>query len=177
MKPRSKYFNVPSTPIRIVANFYRHTCTSQIADGDGPLFFDRGAEGIGTLLNANIFLNAAPATNNFFVSPSFCKHFFFTCIQFISVFTASANNLFPNFPPPPRSVKKLIQIVRPLEAREKEDHVVRGFMSLTQLLCVLCGRLHISTTANLATQKVPVVDRWPLWRGICSWEGLGGRGV
>ena len=78
-------------------------------------------------------------------------------------------------PPPPRSVKKLIQIVRPLEAREKEDHVVRGFMSLTQLLCVLCGRLHISTTANLATQKVPVVDRWPLWRG--SWEGLGGRGV
>ena len=85
------------------------------------------------------------------------------CKQFIS-----------KFPPPP-PVKKLIEIVRPLEAREKEDHVVRGFMSLTQLLCVLCGRLHISTTANLATQKVPVVDRWPLWRG--SWEGLGGWGV
>ena len=76
--------------------------------------------------------------------------------------------------PPPRSVKKLIQIVRPLEAREKEDHVVRGFMSLTQLLCVLCGRLHISTTANLATQKGPVVDRGPLWWG--SGVGLGGGG-
>ena len=96
--------------------------------------------------------------------------FFFTCIQFISVFTASANNLFPKFPPPLPSAKKLIQIVRPLEAKEKEDHVVRGFMSLTQLLCVLCGRLHISKTANLATQKVVVVDRWSLWRG--SWEGL-----
>ena len=30
-----------------------------------------------------------------------CKHFFFICIQFVSVFTASANNLFQNFPPPP----------------------------------------------------------------------------
>ena len=30
---------------------------------------------------------------NFFVSPSSCKHFIFTCIQFISVFTASANDI------------------------------------------------------------------------------------
>ena len=36
--------------------------------------------------------------------------FFFTCIQFISVFTASAKKLFQNFPPPP-PVKKLM--VRP----------------------------------------------------------------
>ena len=36
-----------------------------------------------------------------FVSLSSCKYCLFTCIQFISVFTASANNLFQNFSPPP----------------------------------------------------------------------------
>ena len=111
-----------------------------------------------------IFLFLRLSANTFFHLHTISFSVHSLCKQFIS-----------KFPPPPRSVKKLIQIVRPLEAREKEDHVVRGFMSLTQLLCVLCGRLQISTTANLATQKVPVVDRWPLWRG--SWEGLGGRGV
>ena len=153
MKPRSKYFNAPSTPIRIVANFYRHTCTSQIADGDGPLSFDRGAEGIGTFLNANIFLIAAPDTNNFFVSPSFCKPFFLLAYNLFQCSQPPHTIYFQNSPPPLPSAKKLIQIVRPLEAREKENHVVRGFVSLAQLLCVLCGRLHISTTANLATQE------------------------
>ena len=40
----------------------------------------------------------------FCVFPSSCKHFF-SCIQFISVLTASANNLFQNFPPPTPSQK------------------------------------------------------------------------
>ena len=139
------------------------------------IIFWQGGGGNWDIFKCKHFFKCRPCYKQFFCFSVFLQTLFFTCIQFISVFTASANNLFPNFPPPPRSVKKLIQIVRPLEAREKEDHVVRGFMSLTQLLCVLCGRLHISTKANLATQKVPVVDRWPLWRG--SWEGLGGRGV
>ena len=51
----------------------------------------------------------------FIICSSCCKQFFclrlsantfFTCIQFISVFTASANNLFQNFLTPP--VKKII---------------------------------------------------------------------
>ena len=117
--------------------------------------------------NWNIFLIAAPAANNFFVSPSFCKHFFLLAYNLFQCSQPLQTIYFQNSPPPLPSAKKLIQIVRPLEAKEKEDHVVQGFMSLTQLLCVLCGGLHISKTANLATQKVAVVDRWPLWRG--SW--------
>ena len=95
------------------------------------------------------YLFAAPATN-IFLFLRLSVYTFFTCTTIY----------FKNFPPPPfpppppySPPKKKIQIVRPLEAREKEDHVVRGFMSLTQLLSVLCGRLHISTTANLATQE------------------------
>ena len=59
---------------------------------DGPLFFLTGGRG-GKFSHANVFLHAAPTENNFFClrlkANTFC-----TCIQFISVFTASANNLF-----------------------------------------------------------------------------------
>ena len=41
-----------------------------------------------------VFLYAAPAANNFFVCLRLPAHtLFFTSIQFISVFTASANNI------------------------------------------------------------------------------------
>ena len=62
--------------------------------GQTIIFFDEGRGGeICTC--KHFLLYAAPAANNFF-----------TCIQFISVFTASANNLFQNFPT--LLVKKII---------------------------------------------------------------------
>ena len=54
-------------------------------------------------------LYAAPAANNFLGVSVFLQTLLFTCIHFISVFTASANNLFYDFPaalhspPPPPS--------------------------------------------------------------------------
>ena len=43
------------------------------------------------------------------MSPSSCKPFIFTCIQFISVLTASANDLFKiSTPHPPHPVKKIM---------------------------------------------------------------------
>ena len=59
---------------------------------DGPLFLTGGGEGW-KIFTCKRFLPAAPTENNFFClrlnANTFC-----TCIQFISVFTASANNLF-----------------------------------------------------------------------------------
>ena len=72
------------------------------------IFFDGGGEGrVEKLSHANIIiLYAGPAAKNFFrVFPPSCKHFFFSCVQFTSVFTASANNLFQNFPSPPPGQK------------------------------------------------------------------------
>ena len=55
-------------------------------------------------------LYAAPAANNFLGVSVFLQTLLFTCIHFISVFTASANNLFYDFPaalhPPPPSPSK-----------------------------------------------------------------------
>ena len=76
---------------------------------DGPLCFDGAGEGGGIL-----------TCKNFLIYGSCCKQFFlcrrlplntlfFTCIKFISVFIASANDLLQNFPtpsPPPLPVKK-----------------------------------------------------------------------
>ena len=63
--------------------------------------------------HANIFfLYAAPAENDFFFCLRLPANTFFTCKQFISVFTTSANNLFQNFStPPPHPVQKIM--VRP----------------------------------------------------------------
>ena len=54
--------------------------------------------------HANIFYMPLVLQTNFcaFV---FLQTPFFTCIQFVSVFTTSANNSFQNFPPPPRQKK------------------------------------------------------------------------
>ena len=74
---------------------------------DGPLLFWQGGGGRGEGLG-----NFHREEKHYFMSPFSCKHFFFfTCIQFISVFTASATNYFKifNLPPP---VKKIM--VRPL---------------------------------------------------------------
>lgn len=139
------------------------------------IIFWQGGGGNWNIFKCKHFFKCRPCYKQFFCFSVFLQTLFFHLHTIYFSVHSFCKQFISKFPPPPRSVKKLIQIVRPLEAREKEDHVVRGFMSLTQLLCVLCGRLHISTTANLATQKVPVVDRWPLWRG--SWEGLGGRRV
>ena len=69
-----------------------------------------GEEGVG-LRNFHVqtsILYAAPAANNFFGVSVFLQTLLFTCIHFISVLTASANNLFYNFPTaaPLLSVKK-----------------------------------------------------------------------
>lgn len=59
-----------------------------------------GEEGVG-LRNFHVqtfILYAAPAANNFFGVSVFLQTLLFTCIHFISVLTASANNLFYNFP-------------------------------------------------------------------------------
>ena len=57
---------------------------------------------------------SVPAANNFFLRPGYLQTpFFFTCIQFLSVFTASENNLLqkisqprPQAPPPLHRQKK-----------------------------------------------------------------------
>ena len=70
------------------------------------IFFDEEEKGLENFHMQTFFLYAAPAANNLFVSPSSYKHFFFTYIQFISVVTAFANNLFQNFPTPPPPVPR-----------------------------------------------------------------------
>ena len=76
------------------------------------MFLD-GVEGarVGKFSHANSFfcIYSVPAANNFFPRPGFLQTpFFFTCIQFLSVFTASANNLFQKIfqPRTPPTVKK-----------------------------------------------------------------------
>ena len=70
--------------------------------------------GVGKFSHSNIVLYAAPAVNNFLVSPSSCKHIYLClhtiyfsvyslCKQFISKFSKP--------PPPPHLVKKIM--VRP----------------------------------------------------------------
>ena len=67
-----------------------------------------GGGGVWKFSHASIFFwNVAPAANNFFVSV-FPQKLFFTCIQFISVFTACANKLFQNFPTPPLPIKTIM---------------------------------------------------------------------
>ena len=75
-------------------------CKQDFIVRDGPLFFWRGAEGSKIFTWKHFFLRLRLQKIGF-VSLSSCKYCFFTCIQFISVFTASANNLFQNFSPPP----------------------------------------------------------------------------
>lgn len=75
---------------------------------DGLLFFTggRGSGGLENFSHANIFYMQL-VLQTIFVPSFSCKQLFFACIQFISVFTTSANNLFQKFPnpPPPRSKK------------------------------------------------------------------------
>ena len=66
----------------------------------GPLFFDGGWGGGWKISHPNFFYMRLLLQTVFLVSPSSCKNYFFTCLQFISVFTASANNLFQNIPGP-----------------------------------------------------------------------------
>ena len=74
-----------------------------------------GGGGLENFYMQTFFLYA----NNFFVSPSSCKHFIFTCVQFILVFTTSANNLFQSFPTHPPSRQKIM--VRPLREKERGE--------------------------------------------------------
>ena len=71
------------------------------------IIFWTGVGGGGGVENFNMqtffFHKQLAAANNFFVCLRLPANTFFKCIQFISVFTASANNLFQNFPTlPPR---------------------------------------------------------------------------
>ena len=69
-----------------------------IAQGTDHYFFGRGGGGVGWKIftcKHFFFMYSVPAANNFFLRPGYLQTpFFFTCIQFLSVFTASANNLF-----------------------------------------------------------------------------------
>ena len=74
-----------------------------------------GGGGLENFYMQTFFLYA----NNFFVSPSSCKHFIFTCIQFILVFTIYFSvSKFSN-PPPPPSRQKIM--VRPLREKERGE--------------------------------------------------------
>ena len=80
-------------------------CTLSAGNVESPSANARGGggggeEGVG-LRNFPVqtfILYAAPAANNFFGVSVFLQTLLFTCIHFISVLTASANNLFYNFP-------------------------------------------------------------------------------
>ena len=64
-----------------------------------------GAGGmVGKFSHAKIFLTCGSCCKQVSLCPRLPANTFFTCIQSILVFTASANNLFQNFPPhpPPR---------------------------------------------------------------------------
>ena len=76
-------------------------------------------------------LYAAPAANNFLGVSVFLQTLLFTCIHFISVFTASANNLFYDFPaalhPPPPPLRQKI-MVRPLKLKPCRYSVRADFL-------------------------------------------------
>ena len=76
---------------------------------DGTIIVLTGRGGVGKFSHSNIVLYAAPAVNNFLVSPSSCKHIYLClhtiyfsvyslCKQFISKFS--------NSPPPPSTSSK-----------------------------------------------------------------------
>ena len=78
-----------------------------IALGTDHYYFDGGEGGEWKFSHANIFLICGPCCEQFFLCVSvFLQTLVFSCIQFISVFTASANNLCQHFPTPPSPVKK-----------------------------------------------------------------------
>ena len=76
---------------------------------DGPLVFEgegRGGGGLKMFSCQHLFYMRLLLQTIYFVFV-FLQTLFFTCIQFISVFTASADNLFQMFPKPPHPPSKI----------------------------------------------------------------------
>ena len=80
-----------------------------------------GGEGLENFnMQTFFFHKQLAAANNFFVCLRLPANTFFKCIQFISVFTASANNLFQNFPTlPPRRPRQKIMVRPSWQKRRK----------------------------------------------------------
>ena len=78
-----------------------------------------------------IILHAAPAANNFLCVSVFLQTLLFTCIQFISVFTALQTIYFTIFqPPPPLLQKIMVRLkIKPCRYSVRADFLLSSFAS------------------------------------------------
>lgn len=134
------------------------------------LFFDRGAKGTGTFLNANIFLIAASATNIFFVCPSFYKHFFLLAYNVFQFSQPLQTIYFQNCPPPPHLRQKNTTTSPSLRGeRERRSCGPRIHVSHATVVCLVWETTHLHNGQLGNTRKLP------LWIGGRYGE-VAGRG-